>query len=132
MTQQAPFVERFHSVMKDMDIESLKEMIAEDVDFGPPSFWSRSKGREVIMKILADVFSTIEDFTYRRHFSNHPDYAFEFTGSVAGKSIHGIDLFTLNDEGRIMKIDVMIRPYNGLGLLMQELQEKHAKWSTPS
>lgn len=130
MAQETQFVERFHSTMKDLDTEALKELIAEEVDFGPPSFWSRSKGRDVVMNILSDVFSTIEEFTYHRHFTNHPEYAFEFTGTVGGKNIQGIDLFTLNEEGRIAKIDVMIRPYNGLGMLMEKLQEKHAKWTS--
>ena len=36
----------------------------------------------------------------------------------------GIDLITWNDEGRIVRFEVMVRPLNGLALLLEKMTER--------
>lgn len=62
------------------------------------------------------------------------DWALEFSGTVDGLHVKGVDLITVNSAGKITSIEVLIRPLNALqrffeqmgAKVMQELQRRHA------
>jgi hypothetical protein len=54
------------------------------------------------------------------------ELALEFTGEVDGMGLQGIDLVTLGDDGRIARLDVMIRPLNTLTVLRDKVAERMA------
>ena len=64
--------------------------------------------------ILQGVIDTVEGFTYRQQWIDGNDIILEFTGTVDGKGLVGIDKITLGDDGRMVRIEVLMRPLNTL------------------
>ena len=68
------------------------------------------------MKITPDLLSlivrTIDEFTYHREWRDGAELALEFTGRVGELHVQGIDLITLDEQGRVSNIDVLMRPLN--------------------
>ena len=118
------FLEKWHKIVATRDVEGLAAVLAEDVTVGAPPYWTKVETREVVLRLLGIIIETIEGFTYHREWINGPELALEFTGTVEGLGLQGIDLITLNDEGKIRNIDVMVRPMNTLEKLAGIVREK--------
>ncbi len=118
------FLERWHKIVATRDAEGLAAVLAEDVTLGAPPYWAKLETKEVVLRLLKIIINTIDGFTYHREWINGPELALEFRGSVDGLGLQGIDLITLNDEGKIQNIDVMVRPMNTLAKLAGIVREK--------
>jgi 2,4-dienoyl-CoA reductase (NADPH2) len=55
------------------------------------------------------------------------ELALEFRGRVGGLELQGVDLITLDDQGRITNLDVMIRPINTLLALRDRVAARMAR-----
>jgi len=111
------FLEKWHRIVRERDRAAVREILAEDVLMGAPPHWRKLEGREWVGKLLGVIMDTIEDFTYHREWVQGGELALEFTGRVGKHGLQGIDLISLNDEGKIQRLDVMIRPLNTLAEL---------------
>lgn len=118
------FLEQWHKVVAARDIDGLAAVLAEDVTLGAPPYWTKLETKEVVLRLLGIIINTIDEFTYHREWIDGPELALEFRGSVEGLDLQGIDLITLNDEGKVQNIDVMIRPMNTLAKLAGIVREK--------
>lgn len=118
------FLEQWHKVVAARDVEGLAAVLAEDVTLGAPPYWTKLETKEVVLRLLGIIINTIDEFTYHREWIDGPELALEFRGSVEGLDLQGIDLITLNDEGKVQNIDVMIRPMNTLAKLAGIVREK--------
>ena len=54
---------------------------------------------------------------------------FEFTGKVGDLDLQGIDLITLNGDGRVQNLDVLMRPVNAVIALREAHAIKSDDWS---
>ena len=118
------FLEQWHKIVATRDVEGLAAVLAEDVTLGAPPYWAKLETKEVVLRLLEIIINTIDEFTYHREWINGSELALEFRGSVDGLGLQGIDLITLNDEGKIQNIEVMIRPMNTLAKLAGIVREK--------
>ena len=118
------FLEKWHKIVATRDVEGLAAVLAENVTLGAPPYWAKLETKEVVLRLLKIIINTIDEFIYHREWINGPELALEFRGSVDGLELQGIDLITLNDEGKIQSIDVMIRPMNTLAKLAEIVREK--------
>ena len=118
------FLEQWHKIVATRDVEGLAAVLAEDVTLGAPPYWAKLETKEVVLRLLNIIINTIDDFIYHREWINGSELALEFRGSVDGLGLQGIDLITLNDEGKLQNIDVMIRPMNTLAKLAGIVREK--------
>jgi len=50
----------------------------------------------------------------------------EFSAEVNGKQLKGIDLVRFDEQGRIVDFEVMVRPFNGLQALGEEMGQRLA------
>lgn len=110
----AAFLARWHRIVAEKDVDGLATILADDVTVGAPPYWTRFEGKAVAQKLLGIIVETIEEFTYHREWTSGRELALEFRGRVGGLDLQGIDLITLDDRGRIARLDVMIRPMNAL------------------
>ena len=76
--------------------------------------WKPSNDKHYLLHILMGVISIVEDFDYRKEWVDGNMLILEFTGTVDGKGLLGIDRITVDDEGRMCRIEVLIRPLNTL------------------
>ena len=118
------FLEQWYKIVATRDVDGLAAVLAEDVTLGAPPYWAKLETKEVVLRLLKIIINTIDGFTYYREWVDGPELALEFRGSVDGLGLQGIDLITLNDEGKIQNIDVMIRPMNTLAKLAGIVREK--------
>ena len=97
---------------------------------GPPFFpitVSGLRGRwEPAM--LEEGEHTIEGFTYHREWAQGRELALEFRGRVGETELQGIDLITLDAEGRIQNLDVLMRPVNGIVALRERIAPRMAEY----
>ena len=109
----------WHKCVANQDMAALKTIVHEDAVFRSPMAHTPYPGRAALVFALSNVIEIFEDFTYHRELiSEDGKHLFlEFSADVNGKSVKGIDLITINDDGLITDFEVMIRPMSGLSAL---------------
>ena len=122
MTDQR--LEKWHHAVINNDSEVLSELLHDDVTFHSPTVWKPKEGREITHFILTMVNDIFQDFTYHRQWIDDDNMALEFSASVMGKQIKGIDLIRWNEDGKIIHFEVMMRPLNGLQLMLDEMTKR--------
>lgn len=118
------FLDRWHRIVADRDLEGLREVIADDMTMGAPPYWQKLEGKDLIHHLLGVIVNTIEDFTYHRQWVDGRELALEFDGHVGDHRLQGIDLITLGEDGLVKNLDVMIRPLNSLEALRDSVAPK--------
>jgi hypothetical protein len=68
----------------------------------------------------------LENFAYHRELASADGLSIvlEFSATVNGKELKGIDLIRFDEEGRIAEIEVMVRPMSGLQALGEEMARR--------
>ncbi len=113
------FLTEWHRIVAEKDLAALQGRLSEDVTMGAPPYWDKVTGRLTVHHLLGIIINTIDDFTYRREWIDCNELALEFTGHVGDRDLQGIDLITLDDDQRLVNLDVLIRPLN----VLEELRE---------
>jgi len=122
------FLARWHRVVAEKNLGALGDILALDVTLGAPPYWTKLQGRDVVHHLLGIIITLVEDFTYRREWISGSELALEFTGRVGDRELQGIDLVTLDGDGRVCNIDVMIRPINALIALRDSVAPRMAEF----
>jgi len=112
-------LQQWHHVVSDKDFKLLQDILADDVEFHSPTVWQPKQGKQITAYILKTVIGIFENFTYHRQFINNDSVALEFSATVGDKKIKGIDLIHWNENGKIDHFEVLIRPLNGLTLMLE-------------
>lgn len=115
MTPQVKhFLDSWHRAVETRDERLLASIIAEGCELHSPVVWKPSADKHYLLHILMGVITTIDGFAYRQQWVDGNEIILEFTGSVDGKGLVGIDKISLNDDGHMNRIEVLIRPMNTL------------------
>ncbi len=117
-------LDRWHQVVANKDLDLLQDLLHEDVEFHSPAVWAPKVGKPVAGFILQSAIDIFQDFTYHREWIDGDSCALEFSATVDGKNLKGIDLIRWNDEGQIVHFEVMIRPLNGLQALAGQMAQR--------
>lgn len=97
--------------------DEIDTILADEVVMYTPRFWRPITNRLWMRAILEMVPQAVENFTYQRHWIDGSEVFMEFTGNVGKLGLQGLDIFTLNSEGKVTELTVMIRPPNALAAL---------------
>lgn len=116
-----PTIKRMMEIVASGDDEKIKEILAEDVAFLPPTYWKTWTGREPVAAVLGHVGKVFSDFSYRRVMGEGNDWALEFQCKIGAFDAVGVDLITLDDDGLIAKFEVVMRPYKSVGALREAM-----------
>lgn len=106
------------------DESLIHELLAEDVQFMPPTYYKTWTGREPVAAVLGHVGQVFTDFRYRRVMGDGNDWALEFQCKVGDLDAVGVDLITLNDDGLIQTFEVVMRPYKTIGALRDAMNAR--------
>lgn len=118
---------KWHEFVQTQNAEILNEILDDDVKFHSPFVWKPKDGKAMTMKILTTVSTVFEDFRYVREIFGLNDWALQFEAKIGELTLRGIDLIKLDDDGKIVDFEVMIRPANALQVLGMEMSEKLTK-----
>ena len=122
-----PTIQKFHDLVLAHDHSGVPALMADDVKFQPPTYWATWNGRDAVAAVLEHVNEVFTDFEYRRVMGSGNDWALEFQCKVEGLDCVGVDLFTLNDDGQIQIMEVVMRPQKTIGALQAAMNERVTK-----
>ncbi|MEM8976594.1 MAG: nuclear transport factor 2 family protein [Pseudomonadota bacterium] len=116
-----PTIQATLEVVKTGDEDQIRTLLAEHVEFLPPTYYKTWVGREPVAALLAHVAQVFSEFTYRRVMGDGSDWALEFECKVGDLDAVGVDLITLDESGLISRFEVVMRPYKSIGALREAM-----------
>lgn len=124
-------LEAWHEILSRNAMEELDPLLSENIVFRSPVAHSPYPGRQAIRLVLKTVNTVFQDFRYHRHFVSDDGLSvvLEFSASVSGKALKGIDMLRFDNDGRIAEFEVMVRPMSGLQALAAEMGARLAPMS---
>jgi len=124
-TQPAP-VTTWHRIATATDPDEvaalLDEVLADDCSFVSPAVHAPQEGKERTTAYLTAAWKVLgPTLTYREGWYADGSAVLEFTATVGGKDVHGIDLLRWGSDGRLTSFTVMVRPLRGLEALVEQM-----------
>jgi hypothetical protein len=91
--------------------------IADDVVFRSPAVHRPYHGKETVDGILRLVATVFENFRYTNEWRDGQTTILFFEAEVGDRELQGIDILEEDDDGKVARFTVMIRPLSGLQAL---------------
>jgi len=116
----------WHDYMRRQDPALLADLLADDVVFESPVVHTPQAGKAlttVYLGAAAKVLGTA-DFRYLGEYYSADGAVLEFTCTIDGITINGIDMIHWREDGRIVRFKVMIRPLKAINLLHRLMAER--------
>ena len=91
-------------------LEILDEILVEEPLFLAPTYHKERRDKQFIKFALVGVTKAFKRFKYTRAFLGDEGFALEFEcnlGKEDGPMMRGVDLVTLNSEGKITRFEVL-------------------------
>lgn len=110
-------IQRMTEIVRSGEEDDILTILAEHVTFLPPTYYRSWVGRNAVAAVLGHVGHVFTDFSYRRILGEGNDWALEFSCKVGDLDGVGVDLITLDSDGLISKIEVVMRPHKTVGAL---------------
>jgi hypothetical protein len=106
------FAARMLDIVSRHDHAALADVVGEGAVFHTPRFLRPITDRKHIVAVLQGIVQVLPDFRYRRWWTTEHEAIMQFEGHVAGGDIvaHGLDIFTVGDDGRFTELTVFLRP----------------------
>ena len=116
--------DRFRAAAESKDFSAIDELFAEDVVFRSPVVFKPYEGREAVTVLLGAVVQVFEDFRYTDQVETGDTAALAFSARVGDRELDGIDFLHFDEEGRIARMAVYVRPMSGVHALAEAMQRK--------
>ena len=119
---QDPRIARWHAYMQGgSDLQLLSDMLADDAVFHSPVVHTPQEGKAKVMAYLgaAAVVLGNDTFCYVRELVDGDDAMLEFTATIDGIHVNGIDLIHFGPDGKIKDFKVMVRPMQAMNKLWE-------------
>ena len=116
--------DRFRAAAESKDFSAIDELFAEDVVFRSPVVFAPYEGREAVAMLLGAVVQVFEDFRYTDQVETGDAAALAFSARVGDRELDGIDFLHFDDEGRVNRMEVFVRPMSGMHALADAMKAK--------
>jgi hypothetical protein len=126
-TDFTEFLAKWHHMVEQRDLARIDDFLTEETELCSPAFWTPKKGRAYVGTVLRAVVSGVENFRYTGEWAGDGRLVLEFQGEVGGVALKGIDIISLDAEGRIARIEVLVRPMNGLAAIAEMVKGAFAR-----
>jgi SnoaL-like domain len=119
---------RWHHMVATGNLADLPQLLNPDATFRSPMAFKPYQSAEAVALILRTVLGVFQNFAYHRELYSDDglNVVLEFSAEVGGKQLKGIDLVRFDEQGRIVDFEVMVRPFNGLQALGEEMGKRLA------
>lgn len=116
-------------VAKSSDLAGIPALLAEDAVFESPVVHTPQMGRAKAAMYLQGAVTVLnnDSFVYLNQWFAADSAVLEFTATIDGLTINGVDLIWWNEANLITRFKVMIRPLKAINLLHQKMGEMLAK-----
>jgi hypothetical protein len=109
-------IEHWLEVVESGDIGAVEELLAPDAVFYSPAVFSPQRGRATAaayLRAAGQIFAGTGFHYVEKWFGDH-SAVLHFAADVDGLRVEGIDMIHWDDDGRIVSVKVMIRPFKAL------------------
>lgn len=119
----AASLDTWHTVVADRSIAALRAITHDEAVFRSPVAHTPYQGADALLMAIGTVMQVFGDFTYHRTAvtADGLNVVLEFSATVEGKAVKGIDFIRFDEQGLIREFEVMIRPLSGLQALAAEM-----------
>lgn len=117
-------LQQWHKFIKTPQPEILEEILSDEVSFHSPFVWKPKLGKPMTKQILMTAAGVFENFRYIREIFGEHDWMLEFEASIGELTLRGVDIIKVDDAGKIVDFEVMVRPANALQILGMEMRER--------
>lgn len=123
---------RWHRIVAARDGSGLDDLLADDVVFQSPVVHTPQVGRDVTRPYLQAALSVLNNgsFRYMGTWLAENSAVLEFVTTIESIEINGVDIIHWNDQGRITRFKVMVRPLKAIDLLHRRMGAMLAQKST--
>lgn len=111
------FIDKLLQIVASKEHARIDELIGEQIALHTPRFLKPQTDRNVVKLILQGIPMVIKNFHYERTWPAGDEAIMEFKGNVGKWAVHGLDIFTVGDDGRAIELTVFVRPPKGLEAL---------------
>ncbi len=119
-----PTITRMQEIIAKGDDGAIKTILAENVEFRPPTYWKTWTGRAPVAAVLGHVGQVFSDFRYRRIMGGGNNWALEFQCKIGDLDAVGVDLITLDENGMIAEFEVAMRPQKSIAALREAMNAR--------
>ena len=125
MTSTNPGLAKWHDYMENHEgsAEGLQQVLHEDCVFHSPVVHTPQRGRPIVTAYLMAAAGTLGkgDFQYVREMADGNHALLEFTTTMDGIHVNGIDLMTFDEDGMITDFKVMVRPLKAVNKVWEQM-----------
>jgi hypothetical protein len=123
MTQTV--IQRWIDIIDNHRPDELDDLLADDAVFYSPAVFTPQEGKAKTAMYLraAEKMFSGTDFRYIGQWFGEQSAVLEFTATIDGMYVDGIDMITWNDDEKIVSFKVMMRPFKALGVIMPKMAE---------
>lgn len=114
-------ITQWHDILASGSSDGLYPLLAEDCVFWSPVVHTPQAGRDLCFAYLSaaqQVFAT--DFQYLREIIQGDNAVLEFSCTMDGIIINGVDMITARD-GQIVDFKVMVRPLQAVNKVHEQM-----------
>jgi hypothetical protein len=105
----------FRAAVEAKDLDAMRDALHPDVSFRSPAVFKPYEGRDTVMVLLGHVVEVLEDFRYTDELTGEAGtHGLVFEARAGEKELQGWDYLTLDADGLVTELVVMIRPLSGL------------------
>jgi hypothetical protein len=118
-------ISQWHDYIKRHDGSGLDALLADDAVFESPVVFTPQRGKPLVKAYLSAAANVLgdENFRYTGEWLGDNSAIIEFENEIDGIKINGIDMIWWNDEGKINRFKVMVRPLQAVNMLHRKMGE---------
>ena len=120
----APGPHPFRSAVEAMDLDAVAATLRDDVVLHSPILFRPFEGRDIALQVLTHVAATLEGLTYVDELHGERSVALRFTARVEDRELEGIDYLDLDEDGKVAKLTVFMRPMSALTRFNERMAER--------
>ncbi len=129
MTDTHP-LDRWHEIVRTHDASLIGSLLADDAVFRSPAVHTPQVGRDLTTAYLSAAIVVLgPGLTYHREWRAESSAVLEFTTTIDGIDLHGVDMIAWNDDLLVTEFTVMVRPLKGLHTLIERMGAELTKGS---
>lgn len=104
------FIDGVLQAVRSKDYNAVHGWLAEDVELNTPRFLKPIRDKRHFAIVLQTIPRVLEDFRYERTWPGESEAIMEFKGRIGDIQVHGLDIFSLDDAGKVRELTVFVRP----------------------
>jgi hypothetical protein len=112
--------------MEAEDPDGIAATLAEDAVLHSPVFFRGVEGRESIVQALQLVAQVLDDAEFVNEIRDQSTVLLRFKARVGEFDLEGVDLLTLDEDGKVVDLTVFMRPYSAAAAFREGMLERVA------